>query len=86
MSLNLQLGLECFQFYNVLRKKKDGSVRFCIDFWELNSAFEGDTYPLFCIDEILDVLYEAKLSSTLSLASGYWQVDIHPEDREKTAT
>ncbi len=43
-----------------------------------------DSYPLPRVDDILDSLANAQLFSTLDLASGYWQVEVEPEDREKT--
>lgn len=69
----------------VLVKKKDGSVRFCIDYRQLNDITEKDAYPLPRVDDNLDALSGAKLFSTLDLASGYWQVGVDPKDQEKTA-
>lgn len=59
--------------------------RVVVDFRKLNSHTIGDAYPLPRIDDILDQLSNSKYFTTLDLASGYHQVLIHAEDREKTA-
>ena len=69
----------------VLVKKKDGSTRFCIDFRQVNGLTRKDAQPLPRIDDALDTIGECCYFSTLDLASGYWQVEVSPEDREKTA-
>ena len=61
----------------VLVGKKDGSLRFCIDYCTLNSVTKSDPFPLPRIDCLLDQqLGNAKYLSTLDLASGYWQVQL----------
>jgi hypothetical protein len=74
-----------WSFPVTLVKKKDGTWRFCIDFRKLNTVTTKDAYPIPRIDATLDQLGEAKVFSSLDLRSGYWQVAIAQEDREKTA-
>ena len=69
----------------VMVRKKDGSYRFCVDLRAVNSVTQGMSHPLPRVDDALDTLSGAKYFSSLDMASGYWQVEIAPEDREKTA-
>ena len=69
----------------VLSPKKDGSLRFCIDYRKLNASTIRTAYPMPRVDDTLDSLREARYISTLDLRSGYWQVEIDSESRDKTA-
>ena len=69
----------------VLVRKKDGSLRFCIDFRKLNSRTIRDSYNLPRIDDTIDTLIGAKYFTKLDLRSGYWQVEMEETDKAKTA-
>jgi hypothetical protein len=69
----------------LLVNKKDGTKRPCIDFRKLNAVTTKDAYPMPRIDDMLDALGGKSFFSTLDLASGYWQIPVHADDREKTA-
>ena len=69
----------------VLVRKKDGSLRFCIDLHKLNAQTIKDAYSLPHIDETLDWGGGATIFTSLDLRSGYWQVEMEEESKPLTA-
>ena len=69
----------------VLVKKSDNSTRCCIDYRKLNELTVKDAYPLPRADDCFDSLTGAQWFSTLDLCSGYWQVELDPSAKPKTA-
>ncbi|TLX66918.1 RNA-directed DNA polymerase, partial [Labilibacter sediminis] len=66
-------------------KKKDGSMRMCIDYRELNKVTIKNRYPLPRIDDLFDQLQGASYFSKIDLRSGYHQLKVHDDDVPKTA-
>ena len=65
--------------------KKDGGLRICVDYRELNKRTIKDSYPLPLVDDIQSYLAGAQIFSTLDLHTGCWQLPINPDDQYKTA-
>ena len=68
----------------VLVRKKDGTLRFCIDLRKLNERTVKDAYSLPRIEESLDCLNGAQIFSSVDLKSGYWQVELTEESKALT--
>ncbi|KAK7159830.1 hypothetical protein R3I94_005997 [Phoxinus phoxinus] len=69
----------------VVVRKKDGSVRLCIDFRKLNSQTIKDAYALPNLEEVFSVLTGSKWFSVLDLKSGFYQIEMDEADKCKTA-
>jgi hypothetical protein len=67
-----------------MKKKKDNSLRMCVDYWALNAATIKNKYTLPRIDILFDQLSKAKVFSKIDLRSGYHQIKIRPQDIPKT--
>jgi transposase InsO family protein len=69
----------------VLVKKKDGSLRMCVDYRQVNSVTKKDAYPLPRTDACLDAMSGSVWFSTFDLRQSYHQVPLNPADSDKTA-
>ena len=69
----------------VVVRKKNGEIRLCVDFRNLNKCSKKDNYPLPKMEHLLQKVSRASVMSFLDGFSGYNQVAVHPDDQEKTA-
>ena len=69
----------------VLIRKRDGSVRYCIDYRQVNDITVKDKYPLPLVEECVDTLAGNEWFSKLDANSAYWQIPVKQEDQKKTA-
>uniref|UniRef100_H3GAZ5 Reverse transcriptase domain-containing protein n=1 Tax=Phytophthora ramorum TaxID=164328 RepID=H3GAZ5_PHYRM len=81
----IEEGSGAWGFPVVLVRKKDGSVRFCIDYRALNAVTVKDVYPLPRVDETLEALCKSQRFTSVDLHAGYWQLAVAQQDRPKTA-
>ena len=69
----------------VLVQKKDGTLRFCIDFRWLNAHTKKDSYPIPKCPDTIESLVGARYFSTMDLKSSFWQVKVSEESHQYTA-
>jgi len=69
----------------LLVRKKDNSMRLCINYRQLNKVTIKNRYPLPRIDDLMDQLVGAHVFSKIDLRSGYHQIKVKDEDMQKTA-
>ena len=69
----------------VLVRKKDGGLRFCIDFRRLNSQTKKDAYPLPRMQETMESMVGTRFFSTMDLKLGFWQVKMAKDSQQYTA-
>ncbi|GBN01029.1 Retrovirus-related Pol polyprotein from transposon 17.6 [Araneus ventricosus] len=69
----------------VLVPKPNGDIRLCIDYRKLNAITVPDRYPLPLMDTLLHDAKSIAFMSTLDLKTGYHQIEVNPDDKDKTA-
>ncbi len=69
----------------VLIEKKDGGIRFCVDYRKLNEITVSDAYPLPRCDDLLGSLAGCSFFTALDMEAGYWQIPMSEESKSKTA-
>ena len=69
----------------VLVKKKNDQLRFCVDFRTVNQVTRKDSFPMPLVSDTLDALSGTQYFTTLDMKSGYWQIELRPSARERTA-
>ena len=76
-------------YFNALRTvvtpKKDGTMRICVDYRDVNAQTEKDSFLLPRIDQVWLTLSRARFFASLDLLMGFHQVEVDPRDRAKTA-
>jgi hypothetical protein len=85
----LEMGFICpssspWGYPTIFVKKKDDTLRMCVDYCPLNVVTIKNKYPLPCIDALFDQLVGAKVFSKIDLRLGYHQIKIRSQDVPKT--
>ena len=68
----------------LFQKKKEGTLRLCIDYWTLNKVTVKKKYPIPFIDDLVDQLGQTKVFTKMDLWKGYYQVRIAEGDEPNT--
>ena len=68
----------------VIVSKRDGTMRFCVDYRDVNHLTKPDQYPIPRLDDSLDMLGNSTMYSTMDACSAYWQIRMDPDSVEKT--
>ena len=70
-----------------LKKPGDAGYRFAIDYRKVNAVSEKTSFPLPRLDDVWDAIGEAKATyfTVLDMASGFWQLPLHPETKHKSS-
>ena len=66
-------------------RKKDGSIRLCVDYRKLNKVTKADRFPMPCMNDLVFSLQGSRYFTALDLVRGYYQVPLDPETAEYTA-
>ena len=69
----------------MLVRKGDGPVRWCVNLRKLNYVTVNDCYPLHLLRDCIGALDVCQYFTILGMASGYYQLEVAEEDRDKTA-
>ena len=69
----------------VVVREKNGEIRLCVDFRNLNKCSKKDNYPMLKMEHLLQRILGAMVMSFLDGFSRYNQVVVHPDDQEKIA-
>ena len=70
----------------ILADKKNGKVRFCIDYRKLNNVTVKNAYPLPRMDQILEILGKSSYYSTIDLTDAFWSIKVKDENKNWTPT